>query len=57
MDIIVFVPIVVNGLECYECTICNDPFNKNNANITIVNGTNEYCYVSLSYVQERFAIK
>jgi hypothetical protein len=36
-----------DGLTCYSCTGCNDPFNANNAQTTTVNASQGYsCSVS-----------
>ncbi|CAF3534963.1 unnamed protein product [Rotaria sp. Silwood1] len=40
----IFLPTLVNGLQCYECLVCSRPFDKNNATIRITNSSSESCY-------------
>lgn len=40
---------MINGLACYTCTNCNDPFNSNYVQVSYYNDTIPYyCTVSLN---------
>ncbi|CAF0793892.1 unnamed protein product [Rotaria sordida] len=40
----IFLPTLINGLQCYECIICSRPFDRINATIRITNSSSESCY-------------
>ncbi|CAF0783736.1 unnamed protein product [Adineta steineri] len=44
--ITVVLPISINGLQCYSCTVCSIPFMTSNASIVTMNTTTGSCYKS-----------
>ncbi|CAF0787808.1 unnamed protein product [Adineta steineri] len=42
--ITVVLPISINGLQCYSCTLCNTPFMASNTSISMMNTTTGSCF-------------
>ncbi|CAM4897973.1 unnamed protein product [Rotaria socialis] len=41
---IIVLPTLVNGLQCYSCEVCANPFSANGAVIVSSNATGDFCY-------------